>query len=154
MRKLKKYPIGPLYTSVLFLMCKFHWSRIHLRLVTRGERGRGRAGPRGGKNFRRPYLVCKFFPRVETLSIVFPMVELPYDHIFIVIREKNYTSPYRASILSRNVSYFSLINRVVSPWTSFHFHSVRRRAAGLSVCRSLSIHQRMNLCYEYANICK
>ena len=105
MRKLKKYPIGPLYTSVLFLMCKFHWSRIHLRLVTRGERGRGRAGPRGGKNFRRPYLVCKFFPRVETLSIVFPMVELPYDHIFIVIREKNYTSPYRASILSRNVSY-------------------------------------------------
>ena len=119
MRKLKKYPIGPLYTSVLFLMCKFHWSRIHLRLVTRGERGRGRAGPRGGKNFRRPYLVCKFFPRVETLSIVFPMVELPYDHIFIVIREKNYTSPYRASILSRNVSYSHLSS-------SFHFNILCR----------------------------
>ena len=104
-RKLKNRLIRPLDTSVGYPMCKFRWSRICLRLDTRVERRRGRASPRGDKNFRRPYLVCKFFPRVETLSIVFPMVELPYDHIFIVIREKNYTSPYRASILSRNVSY-------------------------------------------------
>ena len=69
-RKLKKYPIGPLYTSVLFLMCKFHWSRIHLRLVTRGERGRGRAGPREAKiseghisyaNFFRELKLCPSF---------------------------------------------------------------------------------------------
>ena len=104
-RKLKNCLIHPRDTSVLYPVCKFRWSCIHLRLDTRVERGRGRASPRGDKNFRRLYLVCKFFPRVETLSIVFPMVELPYDHIFIVIREKNYTSPYRASILSRNVSY-------------------------------------------------
>ena len=104
-RKLKNRLIRPLDTSLSYPMCKFRWSRINLRSDTRVERGRGRAGPRGGKNFRRPYLVCKFFSRVETLSIVFPMVELPYGHIFIVIREKNYTSPYRASILSRNVSY-------------------------------------------------
>ena len=105
-RKLKNCLIHPLDTSVLYPVCKFRWSRIHLRPDTRVERGRGRAGPRGDKNFRRPYLVCKFFSRVETLPIVFPMVELPYGHIFIVIREKNYTSPYRASILSRNVSYY------------------------------------------------
>ena len=48
-RKLKICLIHPLDTSVLYPVCKFHWSRIHLRPDTRVERGRGRGGPGGDR---------------------------------------------------------------------------------------------------------
>ena len=104
-RKLKK-----LSNSSSWYICSLSCVQVSLVLhsfetwYTRWKRARS-SWPARWQKFPKAISRMQIFSTVETLPIIFPMVELPYGHIFIVIREKNYTSPYRASILSRNVSY-------------------------------------------------